>query len=92
MVKTEAGALPEGKVRIKLEHDGTVLDVDEDDVEKVGGTGRAPYLFFPFSDAQTAFILSHLFFSSQPKLAASQHLVLVYSTSLQTDISDEMLD
>ncbi|XP_071328033.1 unconventional myosin-XVIIIa isoform X4 [Trachinotus anak] len=34
MVKTEAGALPEGKVKIKLEHDGTVLDVDEDDIEK----------------------------------------------------------
>ncbi|XP_070761282.1 unconventional myosin-XVIIIa-like [Enoplosus armatus] len=34
VVKTEAGSLPEGKVRIKLEHDGTTLDVDEDDVEK----------------------------------------------------------
>ncbi|KAM4628037.1 unconventional myosin-XVIIIa-like isoform 2-T2 [Polymixia lowei] len=34
MVKTEAGSLPEGKVKIKLEHDGTILDVDEDDVEK----------------------------------------------------------
>ncbi|XP_073674519.1 unconventional myosin-XVIIIa isoform X2 [Garra rufa] len=34
VVKTEAGSLPEGKVKIKLEHDGTVLDVDEDDVEK----------------------------------------------------------
>ncbi|XP_056230923.1 unconventional myosin-XVIIIa isoform X2 [Seriola aureovittata] len=34
VVKTEAGALPEGKVKIKLEHDGTVLDVDEDDIEK----------------------------------------------------------
>ncbi|XP_060799933.1 unconventional myosin-XVIIIa isoform X2 [Neoarius graeffei] len=34
LVKTEAGSLPEGKVKIKLEHDGTVLDVDEDDVEK----------------------------------------------------------
>lgn len=37
MVKTEAGSLPEGKVKIKLEHDGTILDVDEDDVEKVNG-------------------------------------------------------
>lgn len=37
VVKTEAGSLPEGKVKIKLEHDGTVLDVDEDDVEKVSG-------------------------------------------------------
>lgn len=27
--------MPEGKVKIKLEHDGTVLEVDEDDVEKV---------------------------------------------------------
>ncbi|KAM7413756.1 hypothetical protein PAMA_020907 [Pampus argenteus] len=34
MVKTEPGSLPEGKVKIKLEHDGTILDVDEDDVEK----------------------------------------------------------
>ncbi|KAJ7990677.1 hypothetical protein DPEC_G00302880 [Dallia pectoralis] len=34
LVKTEAGSVPEGKVKIKLEHDGTVLDVDEDDVEK----------------------------------------------------------
>ncbi|XP_060744368.1 unconventional myosin-XVIIIa isoform X1 [Tachysurus vachellii] len=34
LLKTEAGSMPEGKVRIKLEHDGTVLDVDEDDVEK----------------------------------------------------------
>ncbi len=39
VVKTEAGSLPEGKVRIKLEHDGTVLDVDEDDVEKVSCPG-----------------------------------------------------
>lgn len=37
VVKTEAGSLPEGKVKIKLEHDGTVLDVDEDDIEKVSG-------------------------------------------------------
>lgn len=35
LLKTEAGSLPEGKVKIKLEHDGTLLDVDEDDVEKV---------------------------------------------------------
>ncbi|XP_047450750.1 unconventional myosin-XVIIIa isoform X9 [Mugil cephalus] len=34
VVKTEAGSLPENKLRIKLEHDGTILDVDEDDVEK----------------------------------------------------------
>uniref|UniRef100_A0A8D0D9J0 Myosin XVIIIA n=1 Tax=Sander lucioperca TaxID=283035 RepID=A0A8D0D9J0_SANLU len=34
VVKTEAGSLPEGKVKIQLEHDGTVLEVDEDDVEK----------------------------------------------------------
>ncbi|XP_040901561.1 unconventional myosin-XVIIIa isoform X2 [Toxotes jaculatrix] len=34
VVKTEPGSLPEGKVKIKLEHDGTVLDVDEDDIEK----------------------------------------------------------
>ncbi|XP_068174352.1 unconventional myosin-XVIIIa isoform X5 [Antennarius striatus] len=34
VVKTEAGSLPEGKVKIRLEHDGTTLDVDEDDIEK----------------------------------------------------------
>lgn len=38
VVKTEAGSLPEGKVKIRLEHDGTILDVDEDDVEKVSGS------------------------------------------------------
>lgn len=43
VTRTEAGSLPEGKVRIRLEHDGTVLDVDEDDVEKVRETpGRCP--------------------------------------------------
>ncbi len=36
-LKTEMGSLPEGKVKVRLEHDGTVLEVDEDDVEKVGG-------------------------------------------------------
>lgn len=35
VLKTEAGSLPEGKVKLKLEHDGTILDVDEDDIEKV---------------------------------------------------------
>ncbi|XP_056139039.1 unconventional myosin-XVIIIa isoform X1 [Lampris incognitus] len=34
VVKTESDSVTEGKVRIKLEHDGTVLDVDEDDAEK----------------------------------------------------------
>ncbi|XP_041097359.1 unconventional myosin-XVIIIa-like isoform X14 [Polyodon spathula] len=34
LLKAENHSLPEGKVKIKLEHDGTVLDVDEDDVEK----------------------------------------------------------
>ncbi|XP_058645176.1 unconventional myosin-XVIIIa isoform X10 [Onychostoma macrolepis] len=33
-LKTEMGSLPEGKVKVRLEHDGTVLEVDEDDVEK----------------------------------------------------------
>lgn len=36
-LKTEVGSLPEGKVKVRLEHDGTLLEVDEDDVEKVGG-------------------------------------------------------
>ncbi|XP_032056550.1 unconventional myosin-XVIIIa isoform X3 [Aythya fuligula] len=30
----EASALPEGKVKVKLDHDGAVLEVEEDDVEK----------------------------------------------------------
>nr|XP_057935134.1 unconventional myosin-XVIIIa isoform X3 [Doryrhamphus excisus] len=34
VVKTEPGVLSEGKVRIKLESDDTILDVDEDDIEK----------------------------------------------------------
>ncbi|KAM8905213.1 unconventional myosin-XVIIIa isoform 10-T10 [Spinachia spinachia] len=34
VAKTEAGSLPEGKVKLKLEHDGTLLEVDEDDLEK----------------------------------------------------------
>ncbi|KAJ7995871.1 hypothetical protein DPEC_G00231210 [Dallia pectoralis] len=33
-LKTEPGSLPEGKVKIRLESDGSLLDVDEDDVEK----------------------------------------------------------
>ncbi|TWW77777.1 Unconventional myosin-XVIIIa [Takifugu flavidus] len=34
VMKTEAGSLPEGKVKIRLEQDGATLEVDEDDVEK----------------------------------------------------------
>lgn len=33
-LKSEELSLPEGKVRVKLDHDGTTLDVDEDDIEK----------------------------------------------------------
>nr|XP_035978004.1 unconventional myosin-XVIIIa isoform X31 [Halichoerus grypus] len=33
-LKSEELSLPEGKVRMKLDHDGAILDVDEDDVEK----------------------------------------------------------
>ncbi|XP_037663838.1 unconventional myosin-XVIIIa isoform X4 [Choloepus didactylus] len=33
-LKSKEISLPEGKVRVKLDHDGAVLDVDEDDVEK----------------------------------------------------------
>ncbi|XP_029466992.1 unconventional myosin-XVIIIa isoform X4 [Rhinatrema bivittatum] len=33
-LKVESGSVPEEKVQIRLEHDGTVLEVDEDDVEK----------------------------------------------------------
>lgn len=43
-LKSQELSLPEGKVRVKLDHDGAILDVDEDDIEKVGrrlveGTG-----------------------------------------------------
>ncbi|XP_077448363.1 unconventional myosin-XVIIIa-like [Stigmatopora argus] len=34
LLKTEADILPEGKVKIRLDSDGSLLDVDEDDVEK----------------------------------------------------------
>ena len=44
MVKTEPSSLPEGKVKIQLEHDGSILEVDEDDVEKVNGSWN----LFPF--------------------------------------------
>ncbi|XP_063811986.1 unconventional myosin-XVIIIa isoform X5 [Pseudophryne corroboree] len=33
-LNAENSNLPEGKLKIRLEHDGTLLDVDEDDVEK----------------------------------------------------------
>ncbi|KAM5215584.1 unconventional myosin-XVIIIa isoform 23-T30 [Hipposideros larvatus] len=33
-LKSQELTLPEGKVRVKLDHDGAILDVDEDDVEK----------------------------------------------------------
>ncbi|KAM4797256.1 unconventional myosin-XVIIIa isoform 3-T3 [Rhinophrynus dorsalis] len=33
-LNSESSDLPEGKVKIRLEHDGSILDVDEDDVEK----------------------------------------------------------
>nr|KAF6296419.1 myosin XVIIIA [Myotis myotis] len=33
-LKSQELSLPEGKVRVKLDHDGAILDVDEDDVEK----------------------------------------------------------
>lgn len=35
----EGSPLPEGKVKVKLDHDGAVLEVEEDDVEKVGPRG-----------------------------------------------------
>ncbi|XP_072286701.1 unconventional myosin-XVIIIa isoform X15 [Pyxicephalus adspersus] len=33
-LNAENSNLPEGKVKIRLEHDGSILDVDEDDIEK----------------------------------------------------------
>ncbi|MGH0177140.1 UNVERIFIED_CONTAM: hypothetical protein FKN15_074460 [Acipenser sinensis] len=41
LLKAENHSLPEGKVKIKLEHDGTILDVDEDDVEKASANPPA---------------------------------------------------
>uniref|UniRef100_A0A8C5T4Q2 Unconventional myosin-XVIIIa n=1 Tax=Malurus cyaneus samueli TaxID=2593467 RepID=A0A8C5T4Q2_9PASS len=39
-LRPEAGSpLPEGKVKVKLDHDGAILEVEEDDVEKVGLRG-----------------------------------------------------
>lgn len=39
-LRPEQGSpLPEGKVKVKLDHDGAVLEVEEDDVEKVGPRG-----------------------------------------------------
>ena len=35
LLKTQPGSLPEGKVKIRLESDGSLLEVDEEDVEKV---------------------------------------------------------
>lgn len=50
-LKSEEGSIPEGKVKIRLEHDGTILEVDEDDVEKVGHVGlvliTSLFFFFP---------------------------------------------
>jgi len=45
----EGNPLPEGKVKVKLDHDGAILEVEEDDVEKVGPRGggrrgRPPFL------------------------------------------------
>lgn len=45
----EGSPLPEGKVKVKLDHDGTVLEVEEDDVEKVGPQGGGCQGGPPFS-------------------------------------------
>lgn len=48
-LRPEAGSpLPEGKVKVKLDHDGAVLEVEEDDVEKVGLRGGAWQGRLPF--------------------------------------------
>lgn len=49
MLKTDRALVSEGKLRIKLESDGTVLDVDEDDVEKVSGDAAADLIPTPGS-------------------------------------------
>lgn len=35
----DGSPLPEGKVKVKLDHDGAILEVEEDDVEKVRPQG-----------------------------------------------------
>lgn len=60
-LKSEELSLPEGKVRVKLDHDGAILDVDEDDVEKVcrwraqevGWAGQACPLAVPTDSASS---------------------------------------
>lgn len=52
------GSLPEGKVKVRLEHDGTVLEVDEDDVEKVGGVNK--YVTLLMQKPRNLFNYSHL--------------------------------
>ena len=62
--ETDAGvALPEGRVRLKLEHNGDVIEVDEDDVEKVG-TGGGVVCVYRDSVRVNQYSLIHSFYFS----------------------------
>ena len=40
-LKGDGLGLPEGRVKIRLDHGGEILEVDEDDVEKVSHSNKA---------------------------------------------------
>jgi myosin-18 len=44
-LKGEGYGLPEGRVKIRLDHGGEILEVDEDDVEKVTMLSISTMLF-----------------------------------------------
>ncbi|KAI5193465.1 Unconventional Myosin-Xviiia [Manis pentadactyla] len=93
-LKSEELSLPEGKVRVKLDHDGTILDVDEDDVEKVmhmfKGCRRedmAPHIYAVAQAAYRAMLMSRqdqsiilLGSSGSGKSTSCQHLVQYLAT------------
>lgn len=95
VLKTEAGSLPEGKVKIKLEHDGTILEVDEDDIDKVRWQSKCPYLHVSVFTYKTFFYYTNfiiwlwLLYDAISKLLdlASQNLVsLDFCTHLLCEI------
>uniref|UniRef100_A0A7N9ID40 Unconventional myosin-XVIIIa n=1 Tax=Macaca fascicularis TaxID=9541 RepID=A0A7N9ID40_MACFA len=93
-LKSEELSLPEGKVRVKLDHDGAILDVDEDDVEKVmhmfKGCRRedmAPHIYAVAQTAYRAMLMSRqdqsiilLGSSGSGKTTSCQHLVQYLAT------------
>jgi len=42
-LRGEGHGVPEGRVKIRLDHGGEILEVDEDDVEKVGFCQRKTF-------------------------------------------------